>query len=259
MKQYKVALLHLAPELGKIKTNKTRVEQAVRLAAAAGAEIAITPETVIPGYHFAELIGTNWIESQPDDWLRYMASLAGQLSLNIFLGYQERDPADGRLYNTVFCLDKSGVIAGRHRKMGISAGHTAEAWATAGEQVDVIQCDGFKAGVLICADTWGPNHAAKLKSLGAQVIISPTAWPPRPCPPEGCWEKRSAETGLPVWVCNRTGIEPGLDFTGGESIVAIRGNRILEYREAAPAILLFDWDIEAQQLQQTAFKVIKLT
>jgi N-carbamoylputrescine amidase len=258
MTTYKVALLHLAPELGAIEANKKQVERAVHLAAAAGADIAVTPETVIPGYHFAELIGTDWIEPQPDAWLRRMAEMAGQLKLNIFLGYQERDPADGRLYNAVFCLDKSGRLAGRHRKMGISAGHTAEAWAAAGTQVDIIQCDGFKAGILICADTWGPDHAAKLKTRGAQFIISPAAWPPRPCPPEGCWEKRSAETGLPVWVCNRTGVEPGLDFTGGESIVAVGGNRVLEYDAPEPAVLLFDWDDQARQPQQTAFEIIPL-
>ncbi|TFG45857.1 MAG: carbon-nitrogen hydrolase family protein, partial [Dehalococcoidia bacterium] len=241
-----------------VDSNRNKTEYAVRLAAAAGADIVITPETAIPGYHFANLIGTDWIEPQPDSWLKSMADLAGELKINIFLGYQERDTATGKLYNTVFSLCKDGQIAGSHRKMGISADHTAEAWATAGEIVDVIHCDGFKAGVLICADTWGPKFAAELKEKGAQVLISPAAWPPLPCPPEGCWEKRSAETGLPIWVCNRTGSEPKLDFTWGESIVAAGGKRVLEYSSEQPAVLLFDWDIEKQVPIQTEFEIVPI-
>lgn len=257
MKSYRVALLHLAPVLGEIDKNRRMVEFAVQEAATRGAGIVITPETVVPGYHFAEAIGTDWIEPQPDAWLSRMADITGRLGVNLFLGYQERAD-DGRLFNTVFCLDNSGRIAGTHRKMGISAGHTAEAWAAAGDRVEVIDCDGLKAGVLVCADTWGPRHAAVLQAAGAEVLISPAAWPPRPCPPEGCWEKRSAETGLPVWVCNRTGNEPGLDFTYGESVVALDGRRLMEYGKAAPAVLLFDWDFDRRRPLQDDFEVIPL-
>ncbi|TFG45214.1 MAG: carbon-nitrogen hydrolase family protein, partial [Dehalococcoidia bacterium] len=136
MKRYKVALLHLSPQLGEVDSNRNKTEYAVRLAAAAGADIVITPETAIPGYHFASLIGTDWIESQPDSWLKRMTDLAGELTINIFLGYQERDTDTGKLYNTVFSLCKDGKIAGSHRKISIISGHTAEDWATAGERVD---------------------------------------------------------------------------------------------------------------------------
>lgn len=254
-----MALLHLKPVLGDINANRKIIENAVKMAASQGAVMAVTPETFIPGYHFAKRIGTDWIEPQPDSWLQEMIKLSAELGITLFLSYQERDKTSENLYNTVYAISKKDGIVGSHRKMGISSGHTAEAWASAGSQVNVIACDGMKAGILVCADTWGPKFAAELKEKGAQVLISPAAWPPLPCPPEGCWEKRSEETGLPIWVCNRTGNEPELDFSWGESIVAVNGHRLMEYSDAEPAILLFEWDMAKNHSLQAEFTVIPLT
>ena len=50
--------------------------------------------------------------------------------------------------------------------------------------------------------------AEVLVSKGAQVLVSPVSWGPGGCGPDGEWEARSAQTGLPIIVCNRTGREP---------------------------------------------------
>ena len=56
-----VALLHLAPRPGDIEHNKRMVEAAVRRASAMGARFVVSPELVVSGYGFRDIIGTDWI------------------------------------------------------------------------------------------------------------------------------------------------------------------------------------------------------
>lgn len=243
MKKIRVALLHLEPRLGEVEQNRRLIERAIRRAAAGGANWIVTPELCICGYFFTDEIGTDWISPQPDAWMKRLLALAGDKGLTIFLHSPERDEASGRLYNSCFVLGPDGKIAGRHRKLGVSPKMTAESWASPGSACTPIRLDGVRVGLLTCADTWLPNPAATLKAAGADLIISPAAWPPEPCGPEGCWEKRTAETGIPIWVCNRTGRERMLDFTRADSVIAGGGRRLLEIALPQASILFFYWDM----------------
>ena len=251
----KVALLHLEPRLGEVEQNRLLIEKAIRQAAAGGANWIVTPEFCLCGYYFAEEIGTDWISPQPDDWMKRLLKLAKEKDLTIFLHSPERDEASDLLYNSCFVLGPDGKIAGRHRKHDVSPKMKAESWASPGSACTPVCLDGVKVGLLICADTWRPDAAASLRAAGAGLIISPAAWPPEPCGPEGCWEKRTAETGVPMWVCNRTGRERTLDFTRADSVIAGGGRRLLEIALARAAILFFDWDMGDMTPISTEFKV----
>ena len=43
----------------------------------------------------------------------------------------------------------------------------------------------------------------------------------------GEWERCTKDTGLPLFVCNRTGPDHTLDFTTAETVVAQNGRRLL--------------------------------
>ena len=60
--------------------------------------------------------------------------------------------------------------------------------------------------------------------------------------PGDVWEKRSRQTGLPLVVVNRGGKEPELDFSRGESAVAINGRRLFTFTAAEGGIFYVDWD-----------------
>ena len=141
----------------------------MQAAAEAGAKWAITPELCIPGYLFLDRIGTDWILPQPDDWMLRFCQQIKELEVTVFLSHPERDPVSGRMYNTVFVIDSSGRIAGKHRKVKALGG--AERWSTGGWKINPIECDGIKAGVLICADGYKNDIAEVLKGKGAQVLV----------------------------------------------------------------------------------------
>jgi 5-aminopentanamidase len=211
------------------------------------------------GYEFNAVIGTVWIEPQPDAWMTAFCELVNALRVTVFLSHPERDRSTGHLHNSVFAIGPDGRIAGRHRKIHVLTGG-AEAWST-GEADDVapVECNGLTIGLLVCADAFPAAPAQTLKAKGAQLLISAAAWGPGLHEPNGEWEARSLETGLPVIVCNRGGRDRTLDFTGAESIVAIAGHRVLSVRPDRSVILTCDWDRETLRLLSSKWEVRQIT
>jgi predicted amidohydrolase len=98
-----LALLHLAPQPGEIERNKRMVEEAAVRASAMGAKVIVTPELVVSGYGFRDVIGTDWIARDQAALFDWAGKLARQASAFLLLGHargpacrreavQQRDP-----------------------------------------------------------------------------------------------------------------------------------------------------------------------
>ena len=66
--------------------------------------------------------------------------------------------------------------------------------------------------------------------------------------PAGEWEAISKKTGLPVFVCNRTGRDGDLSFSASESVVAAGGSRSMSFSSLHPHLIFVDWDFSAHHL-----------
>lgn len=242
----RIALLHLSSEPGALVENRQLVEAALRSAADAGAEWIVTPELPTTGYEFVEHIGSDWIETQPDSWVQGVAELARRRRVTIFLSVPER--VGDKLYNSLLAIDRSGRIAGRHRKINaLRVG--PEAWSTPGQDIKAAFIDGFGlVGMLICADAYTPSIAEALARQGARALVSSAAWRPGLHGPNGEWEAVSETTSLPVFVCNRTGQERQIDFTIAQSVVASGGKRLVSFTAPRSAIFLVDWSFDENRL-----------
>ena len=150
MRKMRIAFLHLAPVTNEIQRNRQMVENAVKIAAEDGANWVVTPELCIPGYMFMKQIGVDWIHPQPDEWMQGFCRLVADSKVTVFLSHPEKDRLTNKLFNTVFVIESSGEIVGRHRKVKALGG--AEAWSSRGWEIQPVECDGIKAGILICAD-----------------------------------------------------------------------------------------------------------
>lgn len=239
----RIALLHLAPGAGAVARNRLDLEQAVAAAAEAGADWVLTPELCVSGYTFADLTGTDWIETQPDPWVRAFRSVVADHGVTLFLGLPERDPGTQRLHNTLLVLGPEGRVLGRHRKIRtLSTG--SEAWSTPGTEPTVLSVPPVgKVGLMICADAYDPAIAEGLRDRGARLLVSAANWAPGPYGPAGAWERCSADTGLPLIVCNRTGQGRRLDFTGAKSVIVAGGRRLHSLGSPEPALFLLDWNV----------------
>lgn len=237
----RIALLHLDAIPGDIAGNRARIEAGIQEAVSHGADWVMTPELAETGYNFASRIGTNWIAPFPDAWISTLAAIARDNRVVLFVGFAERDAKTGKFHNSVAVIDRDGVIQGAYRKQRVHGG--AESWSTPGTGGAPFVVDGIPVGLLICADTYKPEPAANYRQQGAAILLAPANWPPvAGMGPDDLWERRSAETGLPLIVNNRTGREPELDFTLGESVVAAGGERLFSFSAGQSRVFYVDWD-----------------
>jgi predicted amidohydrolase/adenosylcobinamide amidohydrolase len=237
----RIALLHLDAIPGDIAGNRARIEAGIQEAVGHGADWIMTPELAETGYNFASRIGTDWIAPFPDAWISTLAAIARDNRVALFIGFAERDAKSGKLHNSVAVIDRDGIIQGAYRKQRVHGG--AESWSTPGTGGAPFIVDGTPVGVLICADTYRPEPAARLRQQGAAILLAPANWPPVDgMGPDDLWERRSAETGLPLIVNNRTGREPELDFSLGESVIAAGGKRLFSFSASQTRLFYVDWD-----------------
>jgi predicted amidohydrolase len=174
------------------------------------------------------LLGTDWIVEQPDTWMRRLGELSAKLGVVSFVSHPERDIASGRLFNSVFVIGRDGRLLGRHRKLHPTP--ISEGWASGGELGRPVLVDGLQVGLLVCADAYAAEPALCLRDAGAQLFVSSAAWWPGEWGPNGEWEGRTLDTGLPLIVCNRTGHDGGSDMIDAESVIVDRGVKLLTLR-----------------------------
>lgn len=244
----RIALAHLAPIPADLTHNRQLVEKAITFAGRAGAHWIVTPELIIPGYTFADSIGTGWIVPQPDPWVTRLCRLAARLRMTVFLSHPEQDRRSKKLYNSVFVIAPDGAIVGTHRKIN-TLRVSSESWSSPGERATPISVQPVgNVGILICADAFSHEIAGSLKTQGAQLLISSAAWGPGLHGPNGEWERCTKDTGLPLLVCNRTGPDRTLDFTAAESVVVKDGQRLLSLSSRHSTLFVLDWNLQTQGL-----------
>ncbi len=249
MEKIRVALLHLLPIAGDIPYNQGLVEKAIEQAKHKQVDWIITPELIVSGLQFANKVGTDWIEQQPDTWLTKLCSLARSANANVFIGCPEKG-AEDHLYNSVFVIDRKGNLVGKQQKIS----SVTDQWSSSGTVVEAITLDNIKVGLMICADAYTKEVAETLLNKGVDIIVAPCSWGPGLHGPKGEWEQRSKDTGLPVFVCNRTGEDENVSFWEAESIVIKDGKRLLSYKSAQSSILYFDWDLQGMDVISKAFE-----
>lgn len=239
-----LALLHLAPRPGDVEYNKRMVEDAVRRASARGARVVVSPELAISGYGFRDLIGTDWIARDQAVLFAWAADLARQASVLLVLGTPE---ADRGLFNSMIVFGPDGARIGHHRKiMTLKVG--SESWSTAGDRPTVLTLGGIgRVGLFVCADMYSRRLVGETAAQDVDLLVSSAAWAPGHHGPGGEWERASLETGRPVLVCNRTGMD-AMDFTGAQSVVAVGGTIAWSHQSPDSAIILLDWMARARRV-----------
>lgn len=258
-----IAMLHLELKYADLEHNAALIESGIKLAAKKGADWVMTPELSHTGYRFDLKIGTDWIGIGPDKYVEHVQSLAQKHKVTVFLSHLERVEFESELeektkgykiFNTLFVIDGSGEIVGRHRK--INTIPVSESWSTAGINATVVNVGQQKVGLLICADAWPAEHVQSLKNQGANIILSSASWAPGEYGPGDTWEKRSKESGLPIFVNNRTGIERQFDLTKSVSVMSYNGDRIMSHKSPDSQLVMINWDAKTRQiLNHAVYKI----
>ena len=109
---------------------------------------------------------------------REIAEAAGKLGIAVVAGIFE--PADGgsRVHNTTVAFDGTGRLVASYRKIHVfdAFGQRESDLVAPGGEPVVDDLAGLRVGFLTCYDVRFPEHARALVTLGAELIVLPSAW-----------------------------------------------------------------------------------
>lgn len=268
MHDTRIALAQLTiPQRNSVADNLAKVEEWVRRASEAGANLVMFGELALSGYllNTAGLLGPGTgssvhyqrAEPIPGPTTARLAELAHQHG--VFIAAGMGDLESGVVYNAVALVGPGGYI-GKQRKLHIPVAEYPYYGAGSGFSVfDIGLC---KIGISICFDNWFPETSRILALKGAEVLLAPWTWivPPNPSPEDRraaadrrrtnhlrFFPARALDNAMYVAVLDHVGVEAeGFEFPGVSMVLDPFGNVVSEAPTFAEHLLMVD--LKAEQL-----------
>ena len=153
--------------------NFRRIEYAVRQAHAESADIAAFPESVILGWE--NPAAHRMAAPIPGADSGRIGALARKYGVMISVGMDEKD--GDSLYDSAILVDRTGAILWKHRKINVLAELMEPPYAEGrAEDVGVVETRFGRIGLVICADTFLPDVAARVAALKPDLMLVPYGW-----------------------------------------------------------------------------------
>lgn len=211
---YFVASLQFNPQLYKVQDNIQRLYSMVEQAAKGGANLIVSPEMGITGYHFydrEEL--ARYADTVPGKYTDIFVRLAVQYKCYIVIGLPELDLPSGLYYNTAALIGPEGYI-GKYRK--IHLWETETHWAVWGNKgMPVFDTPIGNIAMIICMDAYFFETFRLAAVQGADVVAFLTNSSGGSL---ANLQARAKENGLYIISANRSDQELGYSMKGNSAI-----------------------------------------
>lgn len=218
-----VALGQLAISDRDYAANMNSIAQLSRQACgSAHIDLLLWPELAAEGYDF------DYIQSLSDGQLAeikdFWSKLAKELHVTIMAGTAEREGGD--TYNTSLCWNADGKQQASYRKVHLYG--TENDFFRPGDQPVITNINGWRVGMLICADFGFPEMLRQMAAEGVDLFALVSDWlAGHTALWETCAIARSTENLCYTAACNRFGPGPnGLGFIG-HSLVVDPGGQVI--------------------------------
>jgi NAD+ synthase (glutamine-hydrolysing) len=173
----KVAIVQMNSTVGELAGNRAIILDSARRAAAAGADVVLTPELSLVGYPPEDLLLRNAFYAKTRDTLAGLAAdLAAFPGLHVVVGHPD---TDGRArYNAASVL-LDGAVLGTYRKHDLpnTTVFDEKRYFESADEPLVFAVRGVRFGVNICEDTWFPHAPSRARAAGAEVLLVPNGSP----------------------------------------------------------------------------------
>ncbi len=216
-----ISLAQLNPLLGDIPGNRDKAREARAAAAADGADVIVFTELFITGYPPEDLVHKPAFQQAARAAVEELAGDTADGGPAILIGTPWLE--DGRLYNSVVCLDGGEVRAVRHKVDLPNYGVFDEKRLFAqGPMPGPIDVRGVRIGVPICEDIWEEEVCECLEETGAEILVVPNGSPFADDKRDrrlNVIVARVTETGLPLAYVNQLGGQDELVFDGASLVL----------------------------------------
>ena len=215
----KIAIAQINCTVGDLVGNAAKIADYARRAKEQGAEILLTPEFSLCGYPPEDLLLRDGFYKACDAALHELAQHAQGITL--IVGHPHK--IDKHYYNSASVL-RDGKVVATYNKHALP-NHSVfdeERYFSHGREPCLIELDGIKFGVNICADVWHEHAAIRAREAGAQVLLVLNASPYHFNKQYTRYETirdRIGETGLAVVYANLVGGQDELVFDGASFVM----------------------------------------
>lgn len=187
-----------------------------------GSSLIVLPELFKTGYlHRDRRAALSFAEFVTGETTAEIISHLRGSNAKVVFGMIESDTSTGLLYNSAIVVDEDGIV-GRYRKSHLYVADSL--WASSGAMAPLdFELEGFRVRVVICADIEFPEVAYTRVTPPVDIICLPTAWVDEKAPSMNWWA-RAIESGANLVCADLSGVEEGVQFSGGSSIIAPDGS-----------------------------------
>jgi len=151
--------------------NFVRIENALREAKDAQADIVCFPETAILGWVNPE--AHKRAHPIPGEDTKRLSELAVRYQIYICIGLAEK--SDKNLFDSAVLIDETGKIILKHRKINLLTELMTPPY-TAGEEIQIKETPLGRIGMLICADTFKEEVLEQMAQLKPDLLLVPYGW-----------------------------------------------------------------------------------
>ncbi|MDO9449451.1 MAG: NAD+ synthase, partial [Rugosibacter sp.] len=212
MSKLRIAIAQLNVTVGDLVGNAARIQAFAARAHAGGAHVLLTPELALCGYPPEDLL------LRPDFYRAChtaLNSLAQTAPLPIVVGHPL---FEGNAYNAASLLMDGRIVATyrKHRLPNYEV-FDEERYFAAGDAPCVVDLNGVRCGLAICADVWEAGTAETAIAAGAELLLTLNASPfhlDKQARRHEVLRERITATGRPVIYANLVGGQDELVFDG---------------------------------------------
>ena len=240
----RVAIAQINCTVGDLEGNARRILDMARQAAAAGADVVLTPELSLTGYPPEDLLLRRSFYAASD---RALADLAARLlqfsDLRVVVGHPlERE---GQRFNAASVLH-GGLVAGTYCKHDLPNYDVFDErrYFTPDNRPLVIDVRGTRFGINICEDTWFPYAPECAASAGAEVLLVLNASPFHMGKQPQRYATMRANVsrfGMPLVYANLVGGQDELVFDGASFVLDAAGSTQTMAPQFVEHLLLTDF------------------
>lgn len=226
----RLALAQINSTVGDFEGNLKKINEFLKRAADADADLICFPELAVTGYPPEDLLmKTSFLEANCRA-LEELAAGTKEIDTTVVAGFI--DLQDGEIYNAAAVIHRGAVRAVYHKIYLPNYGVFDEKrYFRSGSRGLVFTCSGVNVGTTICEDLWHPAGPAVLETrqAGAQLILNLSASPyhrGKRYQRERMLAARAADNICCVAYVNLVGGQDELVFDGNSLIFDEQGNLI---------------------------------
>lgn len=248
-----LALFQARPAFHSADEALATLNSAMSRAAAAGADMLVTPELYLSGYGSAAA-ARGAAQDLGSQTLHAAAQIAAEHRIGLVLGYPER--CGRALYNSAAVFGRDGRLISNYRKVALPNDFERDCFVP-GIGPEAFEFEGVRCSVLICYDIEFPELARRAALLGTELLLVPTALRAKwRFVSDAIVPSRAYENAMFVGYCDFAAEASNSQFSGASSICAPDGQHLC--RATGPEdLILATIDTTAVQQRKSDFDFLQ--